>query len=163
MTERNLARFDVGQVEHSIKNGNSRSCKIISRAEARKEEFPWKKPWASAWPPARTPGWGPGRRGCRSSGGYHLSGEGDVGPGGCDPRNIVLAARRELGLFDSLFQFCEHIDLRLLNKRVIESLIKAGAFDSLKCRRSQLMEALDVTLEQAKAVQRDRLSGQIEN
>ena len=46
----------------------------------------------------------------------------------------VLAARQKLGRFDNLVEFCEHVDLRLLNKRVLESLIKAGAFDSLGVR-----------------------------
>src|SRR5208337_1761194 len=55
----------------------------------------------------------------------------------------VLAARRKLGRFDTLLQFCENVDLRLLNKRVIESLIKAGAFDSLGARRSPHLAVLD--------------------
>jgi DNA polymerase-3 subunit alpha len=72
----------------------------------------------------------------------------------------VLEARRKLGRFDSLIQFSENVDLRLLNKRVIESLIKAGAFDSLGARRAQLMAALDRTMELAQAHQRQSLSGQ---
>ena len=43
----------------------------------------------------------------------------------------IVAARKELGNFTSIFQFCEKVDLRLLNKRVLESLIKSGAMDSL--------------------------------
>ena len=43
----------------------------------------------------------------------------------------MLAVRKELGRIDSLYSLCEHVDLRLVNKRVLESLVKAGAFDSL--------------------------------
>ncbi|MGH9400477.1 MAG: DNA polymerase III subunit alpha, partial [Terriglobia bacterium] len=73
----------------------------------------------------------------------------------------VIAARRRLGRFDSLFQFCENVDLRLLNKRVIESLIKAGALDSLGARRSQLMAALDRAMEMGQKQQRQEATGQV--
>src|SRR5438132_9343239 len=43
----------------------------------------------------------------------------------------IVRARKELGRFKSIYEFCEKVDLRLLNRRVIESLIKAGAMDSL--------------------------------
>jgi DNA polymerase-3 subunit alpha len=72
----------------------------------------------------------------------------------------VLAARGELGRFDSLVQFCENVDLRLMNKRVLESLIKAGAFDSLGARRAQLMAVLDRAMELGQNRQRANQSGQ---
>ncbi len=72
----------------------------------------------------------------------------------------VLEARRRLGRFDNLFQFCENVDLRLLNKRVIESLIKAGAMDSLGASRAQLSAALDRAMEFGQARQRQRQAGQ---
>jgi DNA polymerase-3 subunit alpha len=72
----------------------------------------------------------------------------------------VLAARRKLGRFDTLLQFCENVDLRLLNKRVIESLIKAGAFDSLGARRAQHMAMLDRAMELGQKRQRETSSGQ---
>jgi DNA polymerase-3 subunit alpha len=71
----------------------------------------------------------------------------------------ILAARGELGRFQSFFEFCEKVDLRLLNKRVIESLIKSGAMDSLG-KRSQLMAVLDRAMERAQKTQRDAESGQ---
>ncbi|MFB3915635.1 MAG: DNA polymerase III subunit alpha [Terriglobales bacterium] len=72
----------------------------------------------------------------------------------------ILAARKELGRgIQSIFEFCEKVDLRLLNKRVLESLIKAGAMDSLG-RRSQLMAVLDKAIERAQKTQRDAESGQ---
>jgi DNA polymerase III subunit alpha len=71
----------------------------------------------------------------------------------------IVAARKELGNFTSIYQFCEKVDLRLLNKRVLESLIKSGAMDSLG-RRNQLMAALDKAIERAQKTQRDAESGQ---
>jgi DNA polymerase III subunit alpha len=71
----------------------------------------------------------------------------------------IVAARKKLGRFKSIFEFCEHVDLRLLNKRVCESLIKSGAMDSLG-RRAQLMAVLDKAMEQAQKAQRDAESGQ---
>src|SRR5208282_4693583 len=72
----------------------------------------------------------------------------------------VLAARQKLGRFDNLVEFCEHVDLRLLNKRVLESLIKAGAFDSLGARRTQMLAALDRAMEIGQKRQREAESGQ---
>jgi DNA polymerase-3 subunit alpha len=72
----------------------------------------------------------------------------------------TVAARKKLGRnFRSLFEFCEEVDLRLLNKRVLESLIKSGAMDSLG-RRAQLMQALDKAIDRAQKTQRDAESGQ---
>jgi DNA polymerase III subunit alpha len=75
----------------------------------------------------------------------------------------ILGARRELAeqnkSFASYWEFCEKVDLRLMNKRVLESLIKAGALDSLG-RRSQLIAAADKAIERAQKSQRDEASGQ---
>src|SRR5271165_6938498 len=71
----------------------------------------------------------------------------------------IVAARKKLGRFKSIFEFCENVDLRLLNKRVLESLIKSGAMDSMG-RRAQLMAVLDKAMEQAQKAQRDAESGQ---
>ncbi|MGZ4816301.1 MAG: DNA polymerase III subunit alpha [Terriglobales bacterium] len=72
----------------------------------------------------------------------------------------IIAARKELNApFASIYQFCEKVDLRLLNKRVLESLIKSGAMDSLG-RRAQLMAVLDKAMERAQKAQRDAESGQ---
>ncbi len=72
----------------------------------------------------------------------------------------VLSARWKLGRFENVFQFCENVDLRLLNKRVIESLIKAGALDSLGARRSQMMSVLDRAMELGGNRQRAAASAQ---
>src|SRR5437667_3992238 len=71
----------------------------------------------------------------------------------------IISGRRELGRYRSIFEFCEKVDLRLLNKRVLESLIKSGTMDSLG-RRSQLMTVIDRAIERAQKVQRDVESGQ---
>jgi DNA polymerase III subunit alpha len=71
----------------------------------------------------------------------------------------IVAARKQLGKFTSIFEFCEKVDLRLLNKRVLESLIKSGAMDGLG-KRAQLMAVLDKAIEQAQKAQRDAESGQ---
>ncbi len=61
--------------------------------------------------------------------------------------------------YTSIFTFCEKVDLRMLNKRVLESLIKSGAMDSLG-RRAQLMAVLDKAIDRAQKTQRDAESGQ---
>jgi DNA polymerase-3 subunit alpha len=71
----------------------------------------------------------------------------------------IVAARKDLGQFRSIYEFCEKVDLRLLNRRVLESLIKSGAMDSLG-RRAQLMAVLDRAVEHAEKLQRDAESGQ---
>ena len=72
----------------------------------------------------------------------------------------VILARNKLGRFENLMEFCEHVDLRLLNKRVLESLIKAGAFDSMGVRRTQLLAVLDRAMELGQKRQREADSGQ---
>ena len=71
----------------------------------------------------------------------------------------IVAARKTVGKFTSIFQFCEKVDLHLLNKRVIESLIKSGAMDSLG-RRAQLMAVADSAMEHAAKTQKDTALGQ---
>ncbi|MBU0567502.1 DNA polymerase III subunit alpha, partial [bacterium] len=68
----------------------------------------------------------------------------------------IVRQREEKGDFKSLYDFCERLDLRLVNKRVIESLIKAGCFDSSGAKRSQLAASSDHALEVASKIQKDR-------
>jgi DNA polymerase-3 subunit alpha len=72
----------------------------------------------------------------------------------------ILEARGELGKFTSIYQFCDHVDTKLLNKRVLESLIKSGAMDSLGARRSQMFAAIDRAIESAQRRQREKNSAQ---
>jgi len=72
----------------------------------------------------------------------------------------VLEFRAQHGRFRSLFHFCEEVDTRSLNKRVLESLVKSGALDSLGWKRSQCMALIDTAIEYGQKVRRDRESGQ---
>ncbi|MDQ3136950.1 MAG: DNA polymerase III subunit alpha [Gemmatimonadota bacterium] len=71
----------------------------------------------------------------------------------------IIAARRDAP-FTALADFAERIDLRLCNKRVLESLIVAGACDGLGGHRKQLCEALDGVLGEAQLLQQEREAGQ---
>ncbi|MDR5695781.1 MAG: DNA polymerase III subunit alpha [Armatimonadota bacterium] len=73
----------------------------------------------------------------------------------------IIAAREAGGPFTSLVDFCARLDSRVVNKRVIESLIKAGAFDSLGLPRAGLLQHLDEILEISQKHQRTRISGQV--
>jgi DNA polymerase-3 subunit alpha len=72
----------------------------------------------------------------------------------------VLEYRNQHGKFHSLFHFCEEVDSRSLNKRVLEGLVKGGALDSLGWKRSQYMGMIDVAIEYGQKARRDRESGQ---
>jgi DNA polymerase-3 subunit alpha len=84
----------------------------------------------------------------------------------CAIRNVgeaavdsVIAARAD-GAYKSVYDFCERVDLTCVNRRMIESLIRAGALDGLTGTRSQLFAAIDSAMEAGQRAQRDRLSGQ---
>jgi DNA polymerase-3 subunit alpha len=81
----------------------------------------------------------------------------NVGEGAID---AILETRRERP-FSSIFDFCERVDLKKVNKRVIESLIKCGAFDVTGARRSQMMAALEVALDYGQRVQKERCDPQM--
>jgi DNA polymerase-3 subunit alpha len=72
----------------------------------------------------------------------------------------IMKARTDVGgRFKSFWEFCEKVDLRVMNSRVIQSLIKAGALDSLGGRAS-LMKAVDKAMERAQKTQKDAAQGQ---
>jgi DNA polymerase-3 subunit alpha len=79
---------------------------------------------------------------------------------GANAVEAIRAAREKLGRFLSLYEFCEHVDLSSINKRMIESLIRAGAMDLLEGTRAQLFAATESAMEAGQRVWRDRLSGQ---
>ncbi|MDQ2670729.1 MAG: DNA polymerase III subunit alpha, partial [Gemmatimonadota bacterium] len=81
----------------------------------------------------------------------------NVGAGAIE--SIIRA--RAAAPFTSLTDFVERIDLRLCNKRVLESLIAAGACDGLGGHRKQLIEALDAALAEAQLKQQEREAGQV--
>ena len=73
----------------------------------------------------------------------------------------IVRTREANGRFASLDDFCARVDLRLVNRRVVECLIKAGAFDSLQSTRAGLLAALDQAMESGQRQQRDREEGQV--
>jgi len=72
----------------------------------------------------------------------------------------ILAARKECGRFDTIDDFLTNVDLSKVNKRVVESLVKCGAFDSAGHTRASLMAQLDGLIESAQRAARDREVGQ---
>ena len=72
----------------------------------------------------------------------------------------ISEARREVGTFRSIYQFAEAVNPAAINRRMVESLIKAGAMDSLEGTRSQLMAVVEKAMEHGAGVWRDKLSGQ---
>ena len=84
----------------------------------------------------------------------------NVGRNAIDSILTARAALAEENLtFANFWEFCEKVDLRMMNKRVLESLIKSGALDSFG-RRSQLMAVTDRAMERAQQAQRDLVAGQ---
>lgn len=73
----------------------------------------------------------------------------------------IISARSEGGPFTSLTDFCCRVNMRVVNKRVVENLIKSGAMDSFGARRSQLLAVLDQSIDLGAACQRDRANGQL--
>jgi DNA polymerase III subunit alpha len=72
----------------------------------------------------------------------------------------MIAARASGGPFVSLADFCTRVDTRQVNQRVVASLVKAGALDSLGEARAKMLQTLDETMEQAQRAQRVRAQGQ---
>ncbi|HEY1686567.1 MAG TPA: DNA polymerase III subunit alpha [Tepidisphaeraceae bacterium] len=73
----------------------------------------------------------------------------------------IIAGRQGSGAFRSIYDFCERVDLRAVNRSTIEALIKCGAFDSTNAKRAQLLTVLDKAVEMGAQMQNDRRSGQM--
>jgi len=73
----------------------------------------------------------------------------------------IIEARKKYGRFSTLYEFCEKTDSRLVNKKVLESLIKCGAFDSLGLKRSQMMTMLAETMDAASVAHKESAIGQM--
>ncbi|MEI7835725.1 MAG: DNA polymerase III subunit alpha [Planctomycetota bacterium] len=73
----------------------------------------------------------------------------------------IMAARQGAGRFENLYHFCEHVDLRSVNRSTIEALIKCGAFDALGAHRAAMSAVLDRAIEQGQTAASDRKSGQM--
>jgi DNA polymerase-3 subunit alpha len=72
----------------------------------------------------------------------------------------IIASREKGGPFKSFLDFTQRVDLSLLNSRMLEALIKVGAFDSLGVKRSQLLQTYQHFIELAQAEKREREIGQ---
>ncbi|MEA2014217.1 MAG: DNA polymerase III subunit alpha, partial [Thermodesulfobacteriota bacterium] len=88
---------------------------------------------------------------------FGLSAVKNVGNGAVDS---IIVARTSEGKFTSFHDFCDRVDMHKINKKVVESLIKCGAFDSLEKNRCRLMEGYDDIALAAQRKNRDRMSGQ---
>ncbi len=82
----------------------------------------------------------------------------NVGQGAIDS---IITVRQKEGRFKSIYDFTEKADSRLVNRKVIESLIRCGAMDSLGLYRSQMSAMIDKALEVASSTQADRTNGQL--
>jgi len=72
----------------------------------------------------------------------------------------VLEARRRIGRFKSLLQFCEEVDLRACNKKVLEALIKSGSFDFIGSTRKAIFEKLESSADSAQRTKDEKERGQ---
>ncbi|MBT8342244.1 MAG: DNA polymerase III subunit alpha, partial [Desulfatitalea sp.] len=82
----------------------------------------------------------------------------NVGEGAVE---AIAAERRKHGPFASLLDFCERVDPRKVNKRVVENLIACGAFDSFGAYRAQMMAMLEDALDYGQKVQKERCDPQM--
>ncbi len=89
---------------------------------------------------------------------FGLSAVKNVGEGAAES---IIATRQNDGKFESIYDFTRKVDLRTVNRKVLESLIKCGAFDSIGIRRSQAMAVLDKVLAMAAKANKDRDLGQM--
>jgi len=89
---------------------------------------------------------------------YGLAAIKNVGEGAME---IAIKEREAGGEFSSLEDFCKRLDSRVANKKILENLIKCGAFDFLGRERAELFGCIDESMAAAAASQRDRASGQV--
>jgi DNA polymerase-3 subunit alpha len=88
---------------------------------------------------------------------FGFAGIKNVGGGAIE---AILRSREQEGAFRSVYDFTRRVDARKVNRRVVEALVKCGAFDSLHPNRASVWASLDAALERAAAEQRDRSVGQ---
>ncbi len=103
-----------------------------------------------------------------SSQGFTVDGQGAIRFGLAGIKSVgdnavleIMAARQKDGDFTSLMDFCKRVSMRVVNRRVMENLIKCGAMNSFGAKRSQLLAVLDATVDRAAAYQRDNEAGQM--
>lgn len=72
----------------------------------------------------------------------------------------IVSTRGRIGAFKTIYQFCEEVDSRAVDRRVMEGMIKCGAFDSLGAKRAQLAAVLDSVVASAQKVHQAKKLGQ---
>ncbi len=72
----------------------------------------------------------------------------------------ILSARNQEGLFKSLADLCDRVDLRAVNRRALEALIHCGGFDTIESNRKQLIHDLPLVLDWAQSRAKDQVTGQ---
>jgi len=72
----------------------------------------------------------------------------------------LITIRNKTGTFPSFAEFCERLDSHVVNRKVVESLVKCGAFDSLNPARAEVFAEIEYQMNRASSLQRDRDRGQ---
>jgi len=80
---------------------------------------------------------------------------------GASAIEAILQARRQGGPFKDLFEFCRRVDKRVINRRVLEALIRAGAFDSVNDHRASLFASGGIAIEGAEQASRDTVQNSL--
>ena len=88
---------------------------------------------------------------------YGIAGIKNVGAGACE---AIVKEREESGPFEDLIEFCARMDGHVVNKKVIESLARAGAFDSTGEHRAAVFNGIEFAMARASEKARDKQSGQ---
>lgn len=88
---------------------------------------------------------------------YGLAGIKNVGSGAAES---IVRERKQNGAYSSLIELCSRVDLQLVNRKVLESLVRCGATDSLNPNRGRLFNGIEYALARAGGLQQDRRAGQ---
>jgi len=80
---------------------------------------------------------------------------------GAGAMESAIAEREKNGPFKSMEEFCSRLDSRTVNRKIVESLVKCGAFDTFGKSRAQLFSEIESAMGSAASAQRDRASGQV--
>ncbi|WP_457551140.1 DNA polymerase III subunit alpha [Desulfobacula sp.] len=74
----------------------------------------------------------------------------------------IVESRKKTGEYKSIYDFCEQINVGKVNKKVLEALIKCGAFDSTRTHRSQMMAVFEDALEHGSRIQKEKADSQLD-
>ena len=89
---------------------------------------------------------------------FGMAGIKNVGAGAVE---LIVKEREANGDFEGIIDFCNRVDSKAVNKKVLESLVKCGAFDFSKMKRGRLFAGIEFALNRASATLRDKQAGQI--